>query len=573
MKKFAKKFTFMVLASVVAATTLVGCSSSEETTEKPAKESGGTGESKEDTKEEAAAGPQGTVVFASSEFNGIFSPFFYTTAYDNDILSRVHEGLLSLDPSGQVVGNLADYTIEEVKEGDVIKNTIYTLTLKEGLTFSDGEPITSDDVIFSYKVLSDPTYDGMATFSTLPIIGMEEYRTGDATEIPGIEKVDDRTVKITIEGIDPAVITKLGIAVAPEHYYGVGFEKGKLEGVKAVNGTPVGAGPYKFEAFEDNVVTLTANESYFLGTPKIEKLKYQVVDEANKLEAVKGETVDISDPQASPEMVQMVEDAGLHHELVDNPGYGYIGINKERVTDINVRKGLMHLMNRGPAIEAYYGDLAKVIERPMTTVSWAYPQDAEEYYGYNPEKALEYFTAAGYTNEGGKLMKDGEQLRVEVGISDIATHPSGPILTQMKADMESMGAVLEIMDSDGAVFFDTLNSEGWDMFVAAWGAATDPDMYQIFHTDGSTARYNTNSPAVDELIEAARLTNDIEERKDLYSDALDLVMEEAVVMPVYQRMNMFVFNPGYVDITSLPEEMTAYFDHRNDIHNLQAMTK
>ena len=573
MKKFAKKFTFMVLASVVAATTLVGCSSSEETTEKPAKESGGTGESKEDTKEEAAAGPQGTVVFASSEFNGIFSPFFYTTAYDNDILSRVHEGLLSLDPSGQVVGNLADYTIEEVKEGDVIKNTIYTLTLKEGLTFSDGEPITSDDVIFSYKVLSDPTYDGMATFSTLPIIGMEEYRTGDATEIPGIEKVDDRTVKITIEGIDPAVITKLGIAVAPEHYYGVGFEKGKLEGVKAVNGTPVGAGPYKFEAFEDNVVTLTANESYFLGTPKIEKLKYQVVDEANKLEAVKGETVDISDPQASPEMVQMVEDAGLHHELVDNPGYGYIGINKERVTDINVRKGLMHLMNRGPAIEAYYGDLAKVIERPMTTVSWAYPQDAEEYYGYNPEKALEYFTAAGYTNEGGKLMKDGEQLRVEVGISDIATHPSGPILTQMKADMESMGAVLEIMDSDGAVFFDTLNSEGWDMFVAAWGAATDPDMYQIFHTDGSTARYNTNSPAVDELIEAARLTNDIEERKDLYSDALDLVMEEAVVMPVYQRMNMFVFNPGYVDITSLPEEMTPYFDHRNDIHNLQAMTK
>ncbi len=571
MKKFAKKFTFMMLASALTATAFVGCSG-EEKTEKPATENNGATEDKKPAEDkDTAAESSGTIVIASAEFNGVFSPFFYTTAYDNTIISRVHEGLLTLNPQGEIIGNLADYTIEEVKEGDEITSTIYTLTLKEDLVFSDGEPITSDDVIFSLKVLCDPTYDGMATFSTLPIIGMDEFKNGDATEIAGIEKVDDRTVKVTIEGIDPSVITKIGVSVMPEHYYGADYEKGKLEGVKAVNGQPMGAGPYTFESYKDNVVTLKVNPNYFKGMPKTATLKYQVVDEANKLEALKSELADISDPSASPEMYEMAENAGVYPELIDNPGYGYIGLNKDRIQDTNVRKGLMHLMNRGPAIEAYYGDLAKVIERPMTTVSWAYPQDAEEFYGYSPEKALEYFTAAGYTNEGGKLMKDGKQLRIEVGISDIATHPSGPILTQMKSDMESMGAVLEIMDSDGAVFFDTLNSEGWDMFVAAWGAALDPDMYQIFHTEGSTSRYNINNPELDKLIEDARKTNDTELRKEIYSDALDIVMDEAVIMPVYQRMNMYVFNPNYVDIDSLPEEMTPYYDFTSDIQNLQAV--
>ena len=94
----------------------------------------------------------------------------------------------------------------------------------------------------------------------------------------------------------------------------------------------------------------------------------------------------------------------------------------------------MHLMTREKAIATYYRELAEVIERPMTPTLAEYPQDAKEYWGYDKEKALECFKEAGYEQVNGKLVKDGEQLSVEVAIGSASSHPSTPILTQMKSD-------------------------------------------------------------------------------------------------------------------------------------------
>ena len=579
MKKFAKKFLVLSVVSGLAASTLVGCSQDKPQTDNGTSQAAGEKESSGDTQKESK---YKTVVVASLEMNGVFSPFFATTAPDNDIVSMVHGALIKTDRNAQPEADLADYKIEQVEAEDgSVSETIYTFTLKDGITFSDGTPVTADDIIFSYKVLADPAYDGPSTFSTLPVVGMEEYNKGDATEISGIEKVDDKTVKITLKGIDPSAIWKLGgIAVAPKSYYGVDdagkeYVKGDMSVPKSRNAAPMGAGAYKFGSFENNVVTLNANENYYGGAPATPTIKYQVTAESNKLEGLKLEEFDISDPSSSPDMVADVEAAGFEYELIDNLGYGYIGINAERIPDKNVRKGLMHLMNRRPAIETYYGDLATVIERPMSTVSWAYPQDATEYYGFDPAKALEYFKAAGYeqVEKNGKvsLEKDGVQLRVEVGIPGGGTmeHPTAPVLTQMKTEMEKMGAVLEIVDTDGTVFFDRLETGDWDMWVAAWQATVDPDMYQTYHSQGPSNHYNVQNEELDKLIVEARQTNDIEERKDYYSKALDIIMDEAVEMPVYQRKNMYVFNQNVVDMESLPKDMTPYYSYFAEVQTFR----
>lgn len=579
MKKFAKKFLVLSVVSGLAASTLVGCSQDKPQTDNGTSQAAGEKESSGDTQKESK---YKTVVVASLEMNGVFSPFFATTAPDNDIVSMVHGALIKTDRNAQPEADLADYKIEQVEAEDgSVSETIYTFTLKDGVTFSDGTPVTADDIIFSYKVLADPAYDGPSTFSTLPVVGMEEYNKGDATEISGIEKVDDKTVKITLKGIDPSAIWKLGnIEVAPKLYYGVDdagkeYVKGDMSVPKSRNAAPMGAGAYKFGSFENNVVTLNANENYYGGAPATPTIKYQVTAESNKLEGLKLEEFDISDPSSSPDMVADVEAAGFEYELIDNLGYGYIGINAERIPDKNVRKGLMHLMNRRPAIETYYGDLATVIERPMSTVSWAYPQDATEYYGFDPAKALEYFKAAGYeqVEKNGKvsLEKDGVQLRVEVGIPGGGTmeHPTAPVLTQMKTEMEKMGAVLEIADTDGTVFFDRLETGDWDMWVAAWQATVDPDMYQTYHSQGPSNHYNVQNEELDKLIVEARQTNDIEVRKDCYSKALDIIMDEAVEMPVYQRKNMYVFNQEIVDMESLPENMTPYYTYFAEVETFR----
>ena len=133
-----------------------------------------------------------TLVVGTQNFDGKFSPFFYTNSYENDVMNMVFDGLLLTDREGSVVlkgadgevrpYNGTDYTYTGVANCDIVENedgTVdYNITMKQGIKFSDGEEMTIDDVIFSYYVLLDPTYDGVSTLYSIPIKGLEAYRTG-----------------------------------------------------------------------------------------------------------------------------------------------------------------------------------------------------------------------------------------------------------------------------------------------------------------------------------------------------------------------------------------------------------
>lgn len=639
-----------------------------------------------------------TLMLGSTEFNGVFSPFFSRTAYDSEVSGLIQAGLWELDRAAQPVESLAYYQVPEVvKDADgKITSSIYTFKLKEGMKFSDGTPVTADDVMFSYYVFLDPTYDGASTMFALPIVGLNAYRYDDPNadvkveeiktkvealtddqvaeyirkvapadvegaafadvkdyfaenlggekgvaillgalgateenisaaqiadiyvnielnayfdayregaaedyektlleslkpaalfaggepkvpEIEGIKKIDDMTVQVTLNGVDPTAVYSLPVTVVPKAYYGASFKKGDLSGVKALNGAPIGAGSYKFVSFADNVVTLEANPGYFKGAPKLANIKYQVLNDADKVINVVNGVIDVSDPSCNDANVEQSREAGLYISMIPNNGYGYIGINSERIPDINVRKGLMHLMNREPSVKSYYKDRAEVIERPMSKVSWAYPADAKEVYGYDPARALEYFLAAGYTQvtEDGvtKLMKEGKQMHfsVCVGGGGIMDHPSAQVLSNMKVEMEKMGAVLDILDIAFNLISDGIDNGTFDMFCLAWQATPDPDMYQVYHSKGPTNHYRVKNAELDKCIEDARATLDIEERKALYARALDIVMDEAVEMPVYQRMNMNVFNPKAVNVDTLAKDMTSYYGFMSEIEKLEMM--
>ena len=141
---------------------------------------------------EAAAN---TLVVAADGMDGKFSPFFYTAVPDEDVVRTMFEGLLVSDREGSIVlkgidgetrpYNGTDYTYYGLANCDIVENedgTVdYNFTLRDDLVWSDGEPITIDDAIFSAYVFCDPTYDGNSTLFALPIEGMAEYRTGMET--------------------------------------------------------------------------------------------------------------------------------------------------------------------------------------------------------------------------------------------------------------------------------------------------------------------------------------------------------------------------------------------------------
>ncbi|MBQ1418698.1 MAG: ABC transporter substrate-binding protein, partial [Firmicutes bacterium] len=151
--------------------------------------SGGSGEQGGTDEPETNETP---LVVGYSPFSSKFSPFFSETAYDQDVYAMTQISLLNSDRMGAVVEkgiegttipyNGTDYTYYGPADVEITQNAdgtvYYDFTLRDDLTFSDGTPITIDDVIFSYYVLCDPTYDGSSTLFAQPIEGMQEYRSG-----------------------------------------------------------------------------------------------------------------------------------------------------------------------------------------------------------------------------------------------------------------------------------------------------------------------------------------------------------------------------------------------------------
>ena len=182
--KSSKKFLALLLALMMCVGVLAGCGNS---TPAPAESSAPA-----ESAEPASDNSDTPLVVGYSPFSSKFSPFFAETAYDQDVASMTAISLLTSDRTGAIIYNgiegetinyngtdytyygPADLVVTENADGTVY----YDFTMRDDLVFSDGEPITIDDVIFSMYVLCDPTYDGASTLYAQPIEGMEEYRSG-----------------------------------------------------------------------------------------------------------------------------------------------------------------------------------------------------------------------------------------------------------------------------------------------------------------------------------------------------------------------------------------------------------
>ncbi len=750
----------------------------DETTEETSAEE--TEEGEEDTT--ASAGSGAPLVIGENEFSEKFSPFFGTTTYDINVEQMTTLPLIKFDRVGEVIyngidGETKDYngqsytyqgpanvTVTENEDGTVD----YAFELRDDITFSDGEPVTIDDVIFSMYVFADPSYDGSSTFGALPITGMEAYRSGSdtlfnlllaagedntdftnfteeqqkafwetdlpaagaafaqsiadyctangyaaedadiagndianamanwgygdaadgvltapsgatfdvkggtaptaddfwneivtkydgdiatasdtekaddgilafladdyknaietgdsATTIEGIEKTGDYSMVVHMDKIDATAIYSLGVEIAPLHYYGdpslydyengsFGFTKGDLSTVRAKTTSPLGAGPYVFEKYENKIVYFTANENYYLGAPAVKEVQMKVTTEADKVPGVVQGTLDIAEPTANKGALEQIAAENSEGEvsgdkiftsLTDFNGYGYIGMNSENVKvgddpsseeSKNLRKAIATVLAvyRDVVIDSYYGDAANVINYPISNTSWAAPQSSDPDYKVafstdvegNPiytdgmseddkyaaalQAALGFFEAAGYTVTDGKITAapDGAKLSYEAMIpaDGSGDHPSFGILTAASEALATIGFDLQINDlSDSSVLWTATEGGTAEIWCAAWGATIDPDMYQVYHSEGGSAyMYRINQPELDELIMEGRSTTDQAVRKAIYKECLDYIVDYAVEIPIYQRQQCSVYAVDRVDVdaSTMLQDQTTYYN-------------
>ena len=473
--------------------------------------------------------------------------------------------------------------------------------------------------------------------------GYSNYTKGISTgagaaTISGIKKTGEYSLEITVEKIDPTFIYQLTLQVAPMHYYGdtakydyennsFGFTKGDLSGVRAKTTKPLGAGPYKFVSYENNVLSLEANATYFLGAPKIKNFKIQGVSSSDKVTGMTTDLFDATVPNFNDDDIAAIKKANGDDKLVgsklttlttDFLGYGYIGINADNVkigedkgSDASkaLRRALATVMAvyREPVVYAYYGDRASIIQYPISNTSWAAPKPADEGYAlaYSKNAAGEVvitadmtqeekvvaakaaaktlFEAAGYTfGEDGKVATAPEggatSWEVIIPAGGVGDHPSYGILTEAKNALAEMGLELIINDpTDSNELWDALDAGKAEMWAAAWGATPDPDMYQVYHSsnvhglEGSSNsnHYGIQSEELDKLIMDGRSTTDQAFRKATYKAALELLMDWGVEMPTYQRQEATLVSTERVKVSTIPGDLTPYYGWLAEVHTLE----
>lgn len=473
-----------------------------------------------------------------------------------------------------------------------------------------------------------PSYDEFTT-------GIE---TGEsAANISGIQKIDDYHLRVVATQVDATLIYQLALAIAPLHYYGdpslydydnnsFGFPKGDLSIVKAKTTQPLGAGPYKFVKFENGVINYEANENYYLGEPKTKYINFREVQDTDKLNGVVTSTIDVTDPSFNKDAIDAIKQANggeltgdkIATNTVDNLGYGYIGMNSHNVcvgedpasdASKNLRRAFATIFSvyRDVAIDSYYGEIASVINYPISNTSWAAPQptddgyqiafstdvngdpiytsdmDADAKYAAAKEAALGFFEAAGYTVEDGKVTAapEGAKMEYEVLIPGDGSgdHPSFMILTLAHDALAELGINLIVTDlTNSADLWTALEAGQGEMWCAAWGATVDPDMYQVYYSDvanggaapgGSNYMYKIEDPELDDMIMEARTSTDQEYRKTMYKACLDTIIDWACEIPVYQRQNAIIFSTERINMDTVTPDITTFYPWMSEIQNLE----
>ena len=426
-------------------------------------------------------------------------------------------------------------------------------------------------------------------------------------------------LQITIDGVDPKAIWNFALTIAPQHYYGEGssvavdiannkfgvefasfdFMSKTIQSPRNVR-LPMGAGAYKVtdssnsdspaenDFYSNNIVYFKANNNFEtvgagISNANIEKIRYQIVSSNNAIAALENGSVHYISPALTAEnfeSLEKMESKGYKMLTTDQLGYGYIGVNASKITDINLRKAIMCAMNTGLALDYYRAGTAERIFWNMSTVSWAYPKgtsaedngkDYPQMGTWSDDIAIEniksYMQKAGYSGGESDL-----KVTFTIAGSTLQDHPTYKVFRDAAALLNSLGwEVTVVCDTQALTKISTGSLEVW---AAAWSSALDPDMYQVYHKDSSATStlawgypyLKTSGTAeeldildeLSELIDDARKTNDRQERTELYEEAMGYVLDLAVELPVYQRDVLYAFNANVIDAESVPSDVNPY---------------
>ncbi len=456
-----------------------------------------------------------------------------TSSPSFSVLEHIYEPLFSMSPEGVLEPLLAD-SIEAVEDN------VYIIELKEGISFTDGEPFNAEAVKANLDWVLDA--DNAATFRFLLVVG------GEPAEV---EVVDEFTVQIT---------TATPFAPLPAH-----LSHGSLamvsptllaEGSEAMATSAVGTGPYMLSQWDrGEQVTLERNGDYWGDAPAIDGLVFRVVQEDGaRIIEVESGTVDVSVRIPPADLARLEANPDINVEIT--PGlrtiYIFFNVNNEPFDDPLVRRAVNHAVDKEAIVQALFDGAAQVSTAPFASPIFGY--SAQDLYEYNPDLARELLEEAG----------------VEEGTTVELYHPTGRyvqdalVADAVRAQLAEVGLNVELRTLEWPQYVPYVRrpAEENDIQFAMLGWSTptvdaDYALFALFHSSEHPPGFNGAfyaNDTVDALLEEARSTLDTEARLAAYDEAIDIIWEEAPWLFLYSETQVTAIRSNVDGFIVHPDE-------------------
>ncbi|ASZ64097.1 ABC transporter substrate-binding protein [Bacillus cereus] len=483
-----------------------------------------------------------TLVVGISKPGGVFLPYFQQNGWDGNVTSVIFASLVSTDKQGKPIPELAE-------KWDVSSDQLtYTFHLRKDLKFSDGSPLTADDVAFTLTLLHDKAYEGEVDISQYAVKGGKEYKEGKATSIEGIQVVDPQTIKITTEKVNSQAIFVLGGTVLSKAYYGKDYKQNtSLDYLKDLYGKPLAAGPYKFEKYiPGQEVRFVANENYYAGKPKIQNFIYKITSGDTKLQLFQTGEVDHTGLGTGDEVLEQakaLEFANIQIETAPSFSYIYMNNNKPYLKDKKVRQALIYGLDRKKYVDTALKGYGTVANVPIHPTSWAYTEEGVNKYEYDKEKAKKLLDEAGWkVGSDGIREKDGQKLKLSY-FGPSSAKDSDLLIPIAKENYKEIGVEFNPEFMDFNTMLSKVNKGDYDLASVSTPITSDPSETagEYLSTANETSLGYKNAK-VDELIQKGLETVDIEKRKPIYKELYKELSDDPPVILLNYRRTITGYN-------------------------------
>jgi peptide/nickel transport system substrate-binding protein len=478
----------------------------------------------------ATAGTAKTLVVGFDAMSDSYDPAVYTNWMGINTINNVFDTLVQTKDGAAFEPGLATaWTISS-------DGLVYTFKLRQGVKFHDGTPFTAEAVKFSFERQLDPKHPYHAP-------GMTQAQLAFGS-VARIEVVNDYEVRLVLKQPNAAQLANLCIfstgIVSPAAVKKLGADFP----VK-----PVGSGPFRVERLDKGQqIVLAAFRDYWGGAPKVDRVIIKAIpeDSARKAALVAGE-IDLTTYVDPKDIKELKANSSLKVEQAVGNSTGYMGMNQRHpiLANRKVRQALSYGIDRQQIVDVIFEGQMKVAGGWLPPVLFAHDPSTQNHYAYNPERAKKLLAEAGHPN--------GFDINFDV---QSAAH--WPRLAELvQENFRRIGVRATIRKADYSAVVTMVNAGKHDIFFMDWtGGNLDPDYFMIspFHSESPRAkgRLFYSNKEYDKLVTDAQKTSDTAKRKQLYTAAQRILLEDPGMAFLYynvftaamsKKVNGFQVNP------------------------------